>query len=545
MMTDLDNDRSCSNCALRIKELDRLRREISSLRCCLEKNGMEVPSTSDIAVQVGSDVELVDNNTQTINMFEESISNSDSSSSSIHEDEIEAASIVSDNQSGALCSISNAYINDQSNNELVIPFTVFPGQPFVKFNVHELEKTTKFGKLFKNRLVANYGDYPYSYGGITHQALPIKENKTLCDILSHLKQVIPNAQFNGALLTKFNNGKSNLPYHSDNEQEIVANSEIITIVLGQSRAIKFRPIKNNESELSTIIPHGSVYTMSRLSQDYFEHSIPADYSQSTRISITLRLLAPAKENNSNEANDQEVDSTDNTDSHEEHLQAVDSLQSGSPLTVQAHEDNPSNFPCNINTTFYISSSMFRKLDTRKLSSKSQRAEVAFYPGANAGQMLARFKRDVMQNTNSWDFSKVKTFMLLTGTNNVDSIMSDQSATSLNNAISDIDKLVSYLHSLAPSASINLINILPRNSSHRNSVINQLNSHLYFLSQEHPNINYVNTELNRSLFSTIDGYRRNYYFAPSTNRIPDNVHLNDIGVVRLAKHLKYFAHQIQN
>lgn len=543
-----DFDGSCSNCTLRAKELDRLRREISFLRCYLDKHDIGILPVKDFAVQVGSATAVVsiDNCCQTTDLFDETIPCSDSSS--FPDEENEASSVASNYQSETICSISNAFINDTVNKELVIPFSVFPGHPFDGFSVHELEKTTHFKNTFKSRMVANYGDYPYSYGGITHDALPITENGVLCDILSHLKLVIPNAQFNNALLTKFSDGKSHLPYHSDNEQAIEANSDIITIILGESRAIKFRTIKNHECEFSTILPHGSVYIMSRQSQNHFEHSIPADYSHSPRISITLRLLSPMDNNVRQEG----------TGIQKESFSSV--LQTPSPVSQNVFPQvvNPIEFesndlgnnitnmaptPAPCKTTFYISSSMFRKLMPSKLSSKTQNAEVVFYPGATAGRMLERFRKDVQKNDNKWDFSNVKSFMLLTGTNNVDTLLQDQSEAAFRDAFSEINQLISFLHSLAPSASINLINILPRNSSRRNNVINQLNNHLFTLSQTVPYINFVNTELNRSLFSTIDGYRRNFYFVPSTNEIPDNVHLNNMGVVRLAKHLKYIAHQI--
>ena len=45
---------------------------------------------------------------------------------------------------------------------------------------------------------------------------------------------------------------------------------------------------------------------------------------------------------------------------------------------------------------------------------------------------------------------------------------------------DIYNLVSYIHSWAQSASINIINILPRVSACRNAIINQLNSYIMHL-----------------------------------------------------------------
>ena len=50
--------------------------------------------------------------------------------------------------------------------------------------------------------------------------------------------------------------------------------------------------------------------------------------------------------------------------------------------------------------------------------------------------------------------------------------------------------------------------------------------------------YINTEAGRSLFSTNTGYRKGQFFS---TKYEDDVHLNDLGVSRLGKHLKYIAH----
>ena len=184
--------------------------------------------------------------------------------------------------------------------------------------------------------------------------------------------------------------------------------------------------------------------------------------------------------------------------------------------------------------------MFRFLNGRKLSSSSQKAEVFFYRGANAEEMLSRFRHD--SNLKNVDLCQVERFFILTGSNNVDDIMYDDSGWQFHKATEDIRRMLLFLHHLAPQASINVINILPRHSLYRNSVINRLNEFLHSISAEYNYINLINTEYNnRCLFSTVDGYRREFYFRAPTKYIPDNVHLNDKGVERLGKHLKYLAH----
>ena len=103
---------------------------------------------------------------------------------------------------------------------------------------------------------------------------------------------------------------------------------------------------------------------------------------------------------------------------------------------------------------------------------------------------------------------------------------------------EIKNLVAYLNKWSPSASINVLNILPRESKTRNSVINELNSFISVHATDSRNINYISTELNRNLFCNSVGFRNSHLF---NFRGEDNVHLNTLGQSRLAKFLKYHAH----
>ena len=106
------------------------------------------------------------------------------------------------------------------------------------------------------------------------------------------------------------------------------------------------------------------------------------------------------------------------------------------------------------------------------------------------------------------------------------------------AKSEIMELTSFLHTWADLASINFINILPRVSLARNQVINSLNCYVNELCGMYPYLKMVLTESHRSLFSLKNGFRKSHFFS---DKGVDNVHLNNLGISRLAKYLKYFAH----
>ena len=296
--------------------------------------------------------------------------------------------------------------------------------------------------------------------------------------------------------------------------------------------------------------------MSKSSQKYFQHSIPKDFGKFPRISITLRLLKHCNV-------ETEIISTQEVCDVLDGLEFASSQnQQNIPTTISEPTHSATDQDCSTNsgkrsinhcpppvskyhptttksTTIYLSSSMFRYLKAQKLCSKHQDAHVFFYSGATAGEMLTRFSSD--HRLQQIDLSQVNNFFILTGSNNVDGIMNDPNGNMYNNAVQEINNLLDFVHNIAPNSTINMINLLPRTSYKRNVAINQLNSYLYTISQQCHFIKYVDTECERNLFCTTDGYRRNSYFIPASNRIPDNVHLNQAGVIRLAKHIKYLAH----
>ena len=150
-------------------------------------------------------------------------------------------------------------------------------------------------------------------------------------------------------------------------------------------------------------------------------------------------------------------------------------------------------------TIYISSSMFRELDPVRLSTDSQKATVLFYPGATAGKILENLLKD--DKFTSIQSQHVKKVFLLCGTNNVDRILNikrsqdniivNESNTQQNlklfeNTLDEMEQLISFLQNWAHTASINVLNILPRESSVRNKIINYLNKFLFDFSDGNKN-----------------------------------------------------------
>ena len=96
------------------------------------------------------------------------------------------------------------------------------------------------------------------------------------------------------MVTKYDSPSSKIPPHSDDEDSIVPGSTILTISLGGTRKVVFRrkpPCKYVREELC--VKNGEVYTMTRESQDFWDHGVPEISRQDfdgMRISVTYRLL---------------------------------------------------------------------------------------------------------------------------------------------------------------------------------------------------------------------------------------------------------------
>ena len=456
---------------------------------------------------------------------------------------------VSHSNSGTL-SVSNSFteetdlqiptsvtqLNDQHlvNHQLpcIVSHTSLPDQPFESFEINKLDLDIVYDKKLNSRSICYFGDYSYSYGDVTHEARPIPQSGNyLSKILDHVHIVLPSFSYNSVLVTKYCDGSEYLNYHSDNEHEIVPDSNIMTISLGATRVCKFRklPVCSTNPEHSVFVRHGDAVLMSRKSQDSFQHSIVADDCKYKRVSITLRLLRPK-------------------------IQPISVNPDVLDTTPQSRSENPDvvNTAPQTDTkyTIYIGDSMFHHLDRIKLTSSSQKAIVLSYPGATAGGILNRLHNDPVFN--QIDSRKVEKIIVFGGTNNVDRILNIPSNLKssfisgfdhiseniLNQTKTEISELINYLHIWSNAASINIVNILPRLSLNRNIVINALNHHIKNLSMSNNHVTTISTELDRSLFSSKSEHRKNQYF---TSNGTDNVHLNTMGLVRLARHLKYFVH----
>ena len=529
-----------SQCLLLKEQVVTLTQKIDSLLDAVFRNKCDSSSqTLPIcyhSLSTQTEMNITESFTQTHVTEEQSSPTLDESLSSIQEEILMDMFMKSSETDNNVSNInSQTYVPPL----ILLPFISLPNQPFSLFKLDALEQDTNFDTRLHNRHLCYYGSSIYSYNGIRHKPKPIPASGNyLCHILEHIKSVLPDFQFNSVLLTKYNNGLDNLGFHSDNEPEIMPNSDIVTISLGQTRIAKFRclSVGNDYPEQELVLNHGNVMIMSRNSQNFFQHSIAADESENPRISITLRML---------------TDSSGFQPRSDPIILPSSPIESAmveqtSIIINQSEVQNSSE-----NFTLYIGDSLLKNLDNTKMSSSSQKAHVFSYPGATVGGICSKLRSDPEFLT--FDHRKVSKIYILCGTNNVDKLLhipfnmnSDfigkqvhqPSENEIYRVKTELAQLANFLNDQCQAASINFINILPRESAVRNQIINSLNNYIKSLSNDIPFVKMVSTELNRNLFTLRNGYRKNNYFS---NHGEDNVHLNSYGITRLAKHLKYLVH----
>ena len=263
-----------------------------------------------------------------------------------------------------------------------------------------------------------------------------------------------------------------------------------------------------------------------------------------RISLTFRSIKQSVNNSIHDHSPVKTDQDKITDSQQFISNFLDELKTSQEIP---HENSSESDSKHIDTLF-ISSSMFRNLREDKLHSREHSSKVLSYPGATAGEILKRLKSDPVLN--NLDPKEIKKIYLLCGTNNVDCVLGTPK--NLRNSIVDFrgfrgeihekslaefEHLTNFLTNWSQKASLNIINILPRTSYARNHVINNFNVFLQNLCVKNGHT-FINTEINRNLFSTKDGFRKidNFHVKGL-----DNVHLNNSGVIKLGKLLKYHMH----
>ena len=157
-----------------------------------------------------------------------------------------------------------------------------------------LNDNVDFNYKLNGRDIAYYGDYDYRYTGAKHKSRPISDCSVLNDISKEISSLFPTFNFNSVLVTRYPDGKSKCPAHSDDEQDIVSDSLIVSLSFGSGRVMNVRR-KMEFVVDSFTLNAGDILIMSKVSQGNYDHGIPETSDDvDERISLTFRLIKPAR-----------------------------------------------------------------------------------------------------------------------------------------------------------------------------------------------------------------------------------------------------------
>jgi alkylated DNA repair dioxygenase AlkB len=113
------------------------------------------------------------------------------------------------------------------------------------------------------------------------------------DVLRGEMQDIAKSSFNSVLLHRYPDGKAQMGWHADDEEELGSNPVIASLSFGAARTFKLRH-KETQEERSLLLEHNSLLIMAGTLQHHWKHSLPARSGvREERFNLTFRYTIPS------------------------------------------------------------------------------------------------------------------------------------------------------------------------------------------------------------------------------------------------------------
>lgn len=145
------------------------------------------------------------------------------------------------------------------------------------------------GKLINTpRWQVSYGK-DYYYSGVLHKALPIEHPyfKKLLDWVCGDS----GENYQQMLINWYQNENHYIGPHSDDEKQLVNNSNIYSFSFGQSRQFVITSKKDKSFKKIVPLNNNTLVVMCGEMQKHYKHSVPKEkYKLGQRINITFRLF---------------------------------------------------------------------------------------------------------------------------------------------------------------------------------------------------------------------------------------------------------------
>lgn len=149
---------------------------------------------------------------------------------------------------------------------------------------------TLWGKTHKQpRLVAWYGEHPYTYSG--SQLDPHPWSETLLSLKSAVEQKC-DTRFNSVLLNYYRNHQDAMGFHSDDEKELGSQPVIASLSLGDSRRFVLKHRRRKDvPDTRVLLDSASLLLMKGPTQANWKHGIPRESKPcGPRINLTFRRI---------------------------------------------------------------------------------------------------------------------------------------------------------------------------------------------------------------------------------------------------------------
>jgi len=105
----------------------------------------------------------------------------------------------------------------------------------------------------------------------------------------YIKSKYPGLTFNSCVINKYANGNEFVAPHSDDEAGGLMNA-VVSISLGATRSFYLKSKNKRSPYIKIKLNHGDCLVMLNDTQKYYDHSVPSEKCNGSRISLTYRKI---------------------------------------------------------------------------------------------------------------------------------------------------------------------------------------------------------------------------------------------------------------
>lgn len=149
----------------------------------------------------------------------------------------------------------------------------------------------EWDERMRARKTACFGQ-TYDDSGVNYQVVPMHPLLIpLCDAIERQLGFRPT----NCLLNYYDTGRSSMGFHSDATYNLAERTGVAIVSLGAERNLTFRSKADQSLLMDFPLPHGSLFYMTQLTQDFWTHAVRKTETDDARISLTFRhIMSPGE-----------------------------------------------------------------------------------------------------------------------------------------------------------------------------------------------------------------------------------------------------------